>query len=98
MQFTTVVALAFATFATAAPTTDSVPSVPGDLTIAQAGDTCGKDMQLSCCNKADYSGDSVNAASGILSGVLGGAFSKNGLGLFDGCSKLDIAGGESSSL
>ncbi|KAK7911050.1 hypothetical protein PG985_013531 [Apiospora marii] len=95
MQFTTVVVMAFATFAAAAPAAveNTVPIVPGDVTVAQAGDTCGKDMQLSCCNKADYSGDSVNAASGILSGVLGGAFAKNGLGLFDGCSKLSVAGG-----
>ncbi|KAK7954789.1 hydrophobin [Apiospora saccharicola] len=85
MQFTTVVALAFATFATAAPSLGNQGS--------SAGDTCGKDFQLSCCNKADYSGDSVNEAAGILSGLLGGAFNKNGLGLFDGCSKLDITAG-----
>ncbi|KAK8137598.1 hypothetical protein PG984_003091 [Apiospora sp. TS-2023a] len=99
MQFTTVVALAFATFATAAPSLgnqgSSVNTLPvgNDVTIGQAGDTCGKDFQLSCCNKADYSGDSVNEAAGILSGLLGGAFNKNGLGLFDGCSKLDITAG-----
>lgn len=94
MQFTTVVALVFATFTADAPSTPAVPAVGPDVTVDQAGDACRTDFQLSCCNKADYSGDSVNEATGIFSGLLGGAVSKNGFGLFDGCSKLDITAGK----
>ncbi|KAK8041102.1 hypothetical protein PG994_014109 [Apiospora phragmitis] len=91
MQFTTVVVMAFATFAAAAPQKIAARTTSGDkkTTVEQAQTQCGTYMQLSCCNKADYSGDSVNAASGILSGLLGGG-ALNGLGLFDGCSKLEV--------
>ncbi|KAK6833521.1 hypothetical protein PG987_008215 [Apiospora arundinis] len=100
MQFTTVFTLAFATFTAAAPapasigdSSTTIPAVGNEVTVGQAGDRCGTEFQLSCCNKADYSGDSVNAATGLLTGTLSGAFGKNGLGLFDGCSKLDITAG-----
>lgn len=71
-------------------------AIPSDTTIGQAGDTCGSKLALSCCNKVDQSGDSVAAASGLLAGVLQGTLSgKDGLGLFDGCSKLGLPVGKS---
>ena len=99
MQFTTVFTLAFATFAAAAPaavgdaSSSTITPVGNQVTVGQAGDKCGTDFDLSCCNKADYSGDATNVASGIFGGLLQGAVGKNGLGLFDGCSKLDITAG-----
>ncbi|KAK8101512.1 Rodlet protein [Apiospora kogelbergensis] len=98
MQFTTVFTLAFATFAAAAPaavgdSSSTIQPVGNQVTVGQAGDKCGTDFDLSCCNKADVSGDATNVASGIAGGLLQGAFGKEGLGLFDGCSKLDITAG-----
>ena len=67
--------------------------VPSGTTIGSAINTCGDNAQLNCCNKADTSGDSVNVASGILSGLLPDIAGGNGgLGLFNGCSKLSVTG------
>ncbi|KAI1637559.1 hypothetical protein F4809DRAFT_316414 [Biscogniauxia mediterranea] len=67
------------------------PAVPGDVTVGQAGDTCGSDLDLSCCDDVDQSGDSVNEASGLLAGALQGVLQDGELGLFSGCSKLNVA-------
>ncbi|KAI1411814.1 hypothetical protein F5Y13DRAFT_190816 [Hypoxylon sp. FL1857] len=100
MQFTIVTALTFAIGALAVPQfPGAVPvaapapirQVPGDVTVGQAGDTCGSDLDLSCCDKVDQSGDAVNEASGLLAGLLEGGLEGGELGLFDGCSKLNVA-------
>ncbi|KAI8626329.1 hypothetical protein F5Y19DRAFT_478696 [Xylariaceae sp. FL1651] len=91
MQFSVVAVLTFALGALAAPSPQSVGnSIPGDVTIGQAGDTCGEDFELSCCNDVDQSGDSVTEASGILSGLLQGTLEGGDVGLFSGCSKLTV--------
>ncbi|KAI1458963.1 hypothetical protein F4805DRAFT_107884 [Annulohypoxylon moriforme] len=97
MQFTIVTALTFALGALAAPQLGGgmaparIPPVPGDVTVGQAGDTCGSDLDLSCCDKVDQSGDAINEASGLLAGLLEGGLENGELGLFDGCSKLNVA-------
>ncbi|OTB18697.1 hypothetical protein K445DRAFT_364002 [Daldinia sp. EC12] len=96
MQFTIVTALTFALGALAAPQlggrpTSRFPPVPGDVTVGQAGDTCGSDLDLSCCDKVDQSGDAINTAEGLLAGLLEGALEDGELGLFEGCSKLNVA-------
>ncbi|KAL2859694.1 fungal hydrophobin-domain-containing protein [Aspergillus pseudodeflectus] len=69
--------------------------VPNDVTVKQASDKCGDQAQLSCCNKATYAGDTTEVADGILAGALsnliGAGSGAEGLGLFDQCSKLDVA-------
>ncbi|KAL2824049.1 rodlet protein [Aspergillus cavernicola] len=68
--------------------------VPKDVTVKQASDKCGDQAQVSCCNKATYSGDTTQIAEGLLSGVLsnliGAGSGAEGLGLFEECSKLDL--------
>jgi hypothetical protein len=69
--------------------------VPDNVTVKQASDKCGDQAQLSCCNKATYAGDTTEVADGLLAGTLsnliGAGSGAEGLGLFDQCSKLDIA-------
>ncbi|KAL2833507.1 rodlet protein [Aspergillus pseudoustus] len=69
--------------------------VSKDVTVKQASDKCGDQAQLSCCNKASYSGDTTEVADGILAGalsnLLGAGSGAEGLGLFDECSKLDLS-------
>ncbi|KAL4789985.1 rodlet protein [Aspergillus venezuelensis] len=69
--------------------------VPDDITVKQASDKCGDQAQLSCCNKAKYAGDTTEVEDGILAGALsnliGAGSGADGLGLFDQCSKLDVA-------
>ncbi|KAL2809750.1 rodlet protein [Aspergillus granulosus] len=69
--------------------------VRDDVTVQQASNKCGDQAQLSCCNEATFAGDSTFVADGLLAGALGnlvGAGSgAEGLGLFKGCSKLDVA-------
>ncbi|XDG02598.1 hypothetical protein ABKA04_002213 [Annulohypoxylon sp. FPYF3050] len=96
MQFTIVTALTFALGALAAPQAGGlaparIPPVPGDVTVGQAGDTCGSDLDLSCCDKVDQSGDAINEASGLLAGLLEGGLENADVGLFTGCSKLNVA-------
>ncbi|KAH9901801.1 hypothetical protein F4778DRAFT_791413 [Xylariomycetidae sp. FL2044] len=91
MQFTIVSILALAASAAAMPKPQADGGPYGDVTVAQAGDTCGQDLELSCCNSVDQSGDSTNVADGILSGLLSGALEGGDLGLFSGCSKLNVA-------
>ncbi|KAI0844802.1 hypothetical protein F5Y00DRAFT_187447 [Daldinia vernicosa] len=99
MQFTIVAALTMALGALGAPQIGGggvpgtrIPPPPGDVTVGQAGDTCGSDLDLSCCDKVDQSGDAINTAEGILAGLLEGGLLEGGdLGLFDGCSKLNVA-------
>lgn len=91
MRFSIAATLALATGVFASPYPQGgTAGVGNDVTIGQAGDTCGSDMELSCCNSVDQSGDSVNTASGLLSGVLGGLLQNGDLGLFNGCSKLSV--------
>lgn len=70
--------------------------VPHTMTVEQAQSKCGDQAQLSCCNKATYAGDTTDVNSGLASGVLshliGTGSGAHGLGIFDQCSKLDIAG------
>ncbi|KAL3487723.1 fungal hydrophobin-domain-containing protein [Aspergillus germanicus] len=69
--------------------------VPDNVTVKQASDKCGDQAQLSCCNKATYAGDTTEVNDGLLAGTLsnliGAGSGAEGLGLFDQCSKLDIA-------
>ena len=65
-------------------------AVPASTTIGQAGDVCGSNTQLSCCNTVSQTGDSTNVASGILSGLLQGVLPDSALGLFSGCSKISV--------
>ncbi|PLB35755.1 hydrophobin family protein [Aspergillus candidus] len=68
--------------------------VPDDLTVEQASAKCGDKAQLSCCNKATYTGDSTKVNDGLLSGalseLLGAGSGSEGLGLFNQCSKLPL--------
>ncbi|KAI1255731.1 hypothetical protein MGN70_002471 [Eutypa lata] len=92
MRFTTTAVLSLVASALAAPQPPmGSPDIGSDVTIGQAGDTCGQDLELSCCNDVDQSGDSTNVASGILAGLMGGALENGDLGLFSGCSKLSVA-------
>lgn len=63
------------------------------FTIGKAGETCGQDLELSCCNEVDQSDESTNLASGILTRFLGGVLKNGDLGLFSGCSKPSVAAG-----
>jgi hypothetical protein len=52
------------------------------VTVIQAENACGNDLELHCCeDEQSFEG------LGLLSGLLVG-----GAGLFNGCSKLSIAG------
>ncbi|KAI1438301.1 hypothetical protein GGR50DRAFT_640881 [Xylaria sp. CBS 124048] len=90
MRFSVAAVFAFAMGVIAMPSAPSAPSVPGDVTVGQAGDSCGRDLELSCCNHVDQSGDSVMEADGILAGALQGVLAGGELGLFSGCSKLTV--------
>ncbi|KAI0977576.1 hypothetical protein F4678DRAFT_455728 [Xylaria arbuscula] len=91
MRFTiaTVFTLALGALAAPSPQAPKYPA-PGDVTVGQAGDTCGKDMDLSCCNKVVQQGDSQTDSDGILSGLAGGLLEGANLDLFSGCSKLTV--------
>ncbi|KAI0814490.1 hypothetical protein GGR55DRAFT_632019 [Xylaria sp. FL0064] len=92
MRFTiaTVFTLALGAVAFPSPQAPTYPA-PGDVTVGMAGDTCGKDMELSCCNKVEQNGDKVTSSDGILAGLLGGDGGVLGKGeLFSGCSKLTV--------
>ncbi|GAP93287.1 putative rodlet peptide [Rosellinia necatrix] len=93
MRFSVAAVITFAIGAFARPSGPSspFPRPGGDVTVSQAGDTCGSEMELSCCNHVDQSGDSVMEASGILAGALQGVLADGELGLFSGCSKLNVA-------
>ena len=91
MHFSIAATLALATGVFASPYPQGgTAGVGNDVTIGQAGDTCGSDLELSCCNSVKQTGDSTNVASGLLSGLLGGALENGELGLFNGCSKLSV--------
>lgn len=91
MRFT--IATVFTTLAIgaiAAP--GALPAGPGfgDITVGQAGDRCGENLELNCCNEVRQSGDDIDYADGILSGLLADGLLTEGLGLFKGCSKLTV--------
>ncbi|KAF2973202.1 hypothetical protein GGR58DRAFT_404343 [Xylaria digitata] len=90
MRFSVAAVFTFALGALAAPTAQGPPG-GGDVTVGVAGDTCGKDLELSCCNKVTQTGDSINEAQGILAGTLTGLLENGDVGIFDGCSKLSVA-------
>ena len=52
----------------------------GDITVAQAQESCGEQQAVSCCNKTSGDGNNGGALSGLLDN-----------GLLGECSKLDIA-------
>ena len=89
MRFSVATVLTLAVSVLARPQ-GGTAGVGNDVTIGQAGDTCGQDLELSCCNDVDQSGDSTNVASGLLAGALGGLLQNGDLGLFSGCSKLSV--------
>jgi hypothetical protein len=68
--------------------------VPDGMTVEQGSSKCGDQAQLSCCNEADYAGDTTKVAdglaAGLLSNLIGGGSSADGLGLFSQCSKLNV--------
>ncbi|RYP79367.1 hypothetical protein DL769_002991 [Monosporascus sp. CRB-8-3] len=67
-------------------------AIPRGITVREAGDVCGQNMVLNCCNEIDTSGDSTNVASGLLAGLLQGVLQDGELGLFNGCSDLSVTG------
>ncbi|KAI0431918.1 hypothetical protein F5Y09DRAFT_340158 [Xylaria sp. FL1042] len=89
MRFTiaTVFTLALGVAALPSPQAPKYPA-PGDVTVGMAGDTCGKDMELSCCNKVEQTGDQTNAADGILAGLLNGGVDH--LDILSQCSKVTV--------
>ncbi|KAI0403977.1 hypothetical protein F4802DRAFT_268862 [Xylaria palmicola] len=90
MRFSVAAIFTFALGALAHPSPQGVPMPGNSVTVGQAGDTCGSEMELSCCNQIDQSGDSSLAASGLLAGALQGVLQDGTLGLFSGCSKLSV--------
>ncbi|KAF5967189.1 fungal hydrophobin domain-containing protein [Fusarium coicis] len=80
MQYMTIVAFLAATVA-AGPQIRAYPSID-QITVAQANNACGNNMQVTCCNKVTNTpaGNAVGNGAGIL----------NNLSLFDQCSKLDV--------
>lgn len=89
MKFSITAAIfAFAASVAAAPGGPHFP-VPDDMTVKQAQTKCGDQAKLSCCNKANY-GDTTNVNPGVLSGLLQNLGGNGGLGLFDGCSELNL--------
>ncbi|KAL4978704.1 hypothetical protein BDW66DRAFT_148917 [Aspergillus desertorum] len=69
--------------------------VPDGVTVAEGSAKCGEQAQLSCCNNVKYGGDttavSQGVAAGLLNDLLGAGSAADGLGVFTGCSKLDIS-------
>ncbi|KAI0391441.1 hypothetical protein F5Y17DRAFT_408236 [Xylariaceae sp. FL0594] len=96
MQFTTILAFALGlgsgVLAHPSPSPQGTlsPPIGNDVTVGQAGDTCGRDLQLSCCNSVKQIDGTSNAASGLLGGLLGGLLQNGEVGLFNGCSKLTV--------
>lgn len=95
MQFSVAFTLALASVATAAPgllqglgDTKNQPTGNINHIDGSTDNTCGKDLEMNCCNEVDESGDSTEVAQGILSGLdlANGALA----GLFKGCSKLTV--------
>ncbi|KAK6212370.1 hypothetical protein LQW54_005323 [Pestalotiopsis sp. IQ-011] len=96
MQFKLFVVSALAAFAVAAPQVGGGNN--GDVTVGSAGDVCGEDLELSCCNKGDTDDHSTDVASGLLSSLdIAGDLLK-GAAFFGGCSKLDLGLGAVAGL
>ncbi|KAI0205302.1 hypothetical protein F4808DRAFT_456296 [Astrocystis sublimbata] len=92
MRFSIAAVVTLAVGAFALPSPSSPYPQPGNsVTVGQAGDSCGRDFELSCCNHVEQSGDSEMVAEGLLAGALQGVLADGELGLFSGCSKLDVA-------
>ncbi|KAI0546271.1 hypothetical protein F4679DRAFT_598740 [Xylaria curta] len=94
MRFSVAAVFTFAIGALAHPSPQyaSPYPMPGNsVTVGQAGDSCGRDFELSCCNHVEQKGDSAMDANGLLAGALQGVLADGELGLFSGCSKLDVA-------
>lgn len=58
----------------------ALASPSGDITVAQAQESCGDHQTVSCCNKSSGDGNNGGALSGLLDN-----------GLLGECAKLDIA-------
>ncbi|UNI21279.1 hypothetical protein JDV02_007281 [Purpureocillium takamizusanense] len=86
MRFITAV-IALAAAAAAAPEVKKFPPMH-EISVSEANDACGNNMELNCCNKesdqAAGHGD-VSKNPGVVGGVL------DGLSLFDQCSQLSVA-------
>lgn len=86
MRFITAV-IALAATAAAAPEVKRWPPMD-QISVSEANDACGNNLELNCCNKetdqAAGHGD-VSKNPGVVGGVL------DGLSLFDQCSQLSVA-------
>ncbi|KAK5988586.1 Rodlet protein [Cladobotryum mycophilum] len=95
MMFLATIAITIASVA-AAPGARNYPSPSSGIppiTVGQAIDACGNNLQLNCCNDVDNSVD-VDSSSGVFGGLigsLGGAVNHGHLGLFDQCSTLSVS-------
>ncbi|KAI0517571.1 hypothetical protein F5B22DRAFT_645752 [Xylaria bambusicola] len=95
MRFTVAAVFTLAIGAMAAPSSRLVGkglAYPGggDVTVAQARDTCGKDLTMSCCNEVHQTSDTNSADGGLLNGLGQGGLLPD-FSLLKGCSKLDVA-------
>ncbi|KAI0117860.1 hypothetical protein GGR51DRAFT_500353 [Nemania sp. FL0031] len=95
MRFSVAAIFTFTLGALAAPSPAPAPSSPypmpgNDVTVGVAGDTCGSEMELSCCNHVEQKGDTSFEADGILAGALEGVLADGEVDLFSGCSKLSV--------
>lgn len=98
MKFSVLAFLTLAASVAAAPAPDADGHkmmkqfpIPNSMTVKQGQAKCGDGAQLSCCNKASYSGDTTHVG-GTLSNLIGSGSASEGLGLFNQCSKLDAQG------
>ncbi|KAJ4244196.1 hypothetical protein NW762_014577 [Fusarium torreyae] len=80
MQPMTIIAFLAVTVA-AGPQVKRYPSID-QITVQQANEACGNNMQVTCCNKVtnEQTGNAVGNGPELL----------NGLSLFDQCSKLNL--------
>ncbi|KAF3904989.1 Hydrophobin [Arthrobotrys entomopaga] len=61
---------------------------PQDVTVAQAAQTCGKDLELSCCDDTNLSVDSSTKAAGALGLDVKDILGK--VGIFGKCNTITV--------